>query len=127
MMAAPNAIRFLLLFQAATFAVAALIHAGVIAAGTGYAHQKAAVAESVIATVLFAGAVLASLSPGWTRGAALAAQAFALLGTLVGVFTIIVGVGPRTAPDLAYHVAIVAILGWGLAATVRAPGREAVL
>ena len=41
-------------------------------------------------------------------------QEFALLGTLVGVFTIIVGVGPRTLPDVAYHLAIIVVLVFGL-------------
>ena len=40
-------IRFLLLFEAAIFAAAALLHFGAIAAG--YEHDKAGVAESVIA------------------------------------------------------------------------------
>jgi hypothetical protein len=40
-------IRFLLLFEAATFAAAALIHFGVIAAG--HEPQKAGVAESALA------------------------------------------------------------------------------
>ena len=70
-------IRFLLLFEAAAFAAAALIHFGVIAAGHG--HQKAGVAESAIAAVLFTGAILTCLSRTWTRGIGLAAQAFALL------------------------------------------------
>ena len=112
-------IRFLLLFEAATFAAAALIHFGVIAAGHG--HQKAGVAESAIAAVLFIGAILTWLSRTWTRGIGLAAQAFALIGTLVGVFTIIIGIGPRTEPDIAYHVAIVAVLIWGLVAAARPP------
>ena len=47
-------------------------------------------------------------------------QGFALLSTLIGVFTIAVGVGPRTAPDVAYHIAIVAVLIWGLDITKRA-------
>jgi hypothetical protein len=47
----------------------------------------------------------------------LAGQAFALLGTLIGVFTIAVGVGPRTTPDIAYHIAIVVVLIWGLVIT----------
>jgi prepilin signal peptidase PulO-like enzyme (type II secretory pathway) len=114
-------IRFLLLFEAATFAAAALIHFGVIAAG--HEHQKAGVAESAIAAVLFTGAILDSRT--WTRRIGLAAQAFALLGTLIGVFTIIIGIGPRTAPDIAYHVAIVAVLIWGLVAAARSPTGDA--
>jgi hypothetical protein len=101
-----------MLFEAATFVAASLIHSGVMIAG--YEHQKARIAEGVIATVLLVGAVLTWIRPAWTRQAGLAAQGFALLGTLVGIFTIIVGVGPRTAPDVAYHVAIVVVLVWGL-------------
>ena len=51
----------------------------------------------------------------WTRATALLAQGFALFGTLVGLFTIAIGIGPRTAPDILYHIAIVAVLVWGLA------------
>ncbi len=52
------------------------------------------------------------------------AQGFALFGTLVGVFTIAVGVGPRTIADIIYHVGIVALLIWGLAVAVRAPAAD---
>jgi hypothetical protein len=55
------------------------------------------------------------------RPIGLAAQAFALLGTLVGVFTIAIGVGPRTVADIAYHLAIVVALVWGLVVAARAP------
>jgi len=51
----------------------------------------------------------------------LAAQAFALLGTLIGVFTIAVGVGPRTTPNIAYHLAMLVVLAWGLADAARTP------
>jgi branched-subunit amino acid permease len=47
-------------------------------------------------------------------------QGFALLATCVGLFTIAVGVGPRTVPDVAYHVAIVIVLLWGLMVARRA-------
>jgi hypothetical protein len=116
-------IRLLLPLEAVTFVAAALIHFGVIAAG--YKHEKAGVAESVIAAVLLTGGILAWLLKGWTRKIGLAAQAFALLGTLVGVFTIAIGVGPRSIPDVAYHVAIVAVLICGLLVAARAPIAEA--
>ena len=62
-----------------------------------------------------------------TQGHILVIGAFcALLGTLVGVFTIIIGIGPRTKPDIAYHVAIVAVLIWGLVAAARSPTGDAV-
>jgi hypothetical protein len=101
-----------MLFEAATFVAASLIHSGVMIAG--YEHEQARIAEALIAIVLLVGAALTWIRPAWTRQAGLAAQGFALLGTLVGVFTIIVGVGPRTVPDIAYHLAIVVVLVWGL-------------
>ncbi len=85
--------------EGASFASAALVLFGVLF--DGYQHQKAAIAENVIATVLLADLPLTWIRPVWTRTVGLAVQAFALLGTLVGVFTIAVGVGPRTVPDVA--------------------------
>ena len=79
----------------------------------------------MITLVLLLGLVLSWLRPTWTREAGIAAQGFALLGTLVGIFTIIVGVGPRTAPDVVYHLGIVAVLVWGLLVAVRAPTNDA--
>lgn len=117
---APRTLRLFMLLEAASFAAASLIHSGVFI--VGYEHQEARIAEGVIATVLFVGLALTWIRPGWTRRAALAAQAFALLGTLVGIFTIVVGVGPRTVPDLVYHGGIVVVLvsGWYVAARTRA-------
>src|SRR5919198_1497218 len=101
-------IRLLLLLEGASFVTAALVHFGVLV--HGYEHWKAGTAESVIATVLLTGLVLTFIRRAWVRGVGVGAQAFALVGTLVGVFTIAVGVGPRTVPDIAYHVAIIAVL-----------------
>jgi hypothetical protein len=116
-------IRAFLLIEATAFAAAALVHFGVLV--HGYEHRQARVAESVITLVLLLGLVLSWLRPTWTREAGLVAQGFALLGTLVGSFTIIVGVGPRTAPDVVYHLAIMAVLVWGLLVAVRAPTNDA--
>jgi len=108
-----------MLFEAATFVAAALIHFGVLFGG--YEHQAAGTAESVIAVVLLVGLGLVWVLPAWTRGAGLAGQGFALLGTLVGLFTIAIGVGPRTVPDLVYHGFIVVVLIWGLVVAARSP------
>jgi hypothetical protein len=102
----------LLLLEAAAFFAASLVHSGYLV--SGYEHRAARIAESVIAMVLLAGAACVWLRPAWIRKAGLAAQGFALLGTLAGVFTIVVGVGPRTVPDIVYHVVIVIVLAWGL-------------
>lgn len=105
-------IRLFMLFEAATFIIAALVHAGVLA--SGYEHRQARIAESVIAAVLLCAVALTWMRPASTREAGMAAQGFALLGTLLGIFTIVAGVGPRTLPDIVYHIAIVAVLIWGL-------------
>ena len=116
-----RAIRFFLLFEAATYVGAALVHFGILIGG--YEHRAAGTAESVIAAVLLAGLATTWLTPAVTRGTGLAAQTFALLATLVGLFTIAIGVGPRTVPDLAYHVSIVAVLIWGLVVAKRTPSK----
>jgi hypothetical protein len=112
-------IRLFLLVEAISFFAAGLVHLGVLA--RGYEHRAAGTAESAIGAVLLVGLVLTLVRGVWTRGAGLAAQGLALLGTLVGAFTIAIGVGPRTAPDLAYHAAILAVLAWGLVVASRAP------
>jgi hypothetical protein len=114
-------IRFLMFLEAAAFIAAALIHAGLLF--SGYEHREARIAESVIAVVLLAGLAFTWIRPRWTIAAGLAAQGFALLGTAVGIFMIAIGVGPRTLPDIVYHVAIVIVLVFGLAVIVRAPSR----
>lgn len=114
----------LLLVEGASFIAASLVHRGVLVGG--YEHDKAAVAETVIGAVLLGGALLAWVRPARTRAVALATQGFALLGTCVGVLTIAIGVGPRTAPDLAYHASILVILLAGLVIAARgAPRRTA--
>jgi hypothetical protein len=114
-----TAIRLFLLVEGASFLTAGLIHRGVFI--SGYAHQQASVAETTIAIVLLAGLGLTWIWPAHTRLIGLVVQTFALLGTLVGVFTIAVGVGPRTTPDIAYHLTILAVLIWGIVDVARAP------
>jgi hypothetical protein len=116
-------IQLFLLFEAAAFFGAALIHFGVLM--DGYEHQKAGTAETVIGVVLLLGLVMTWIRPGSTRGAGLAAQGFALLGTLVGIFTIAIGIGPRTLPDIIYHIGIVVALVSGLVVSARARSSEA--
>jgi hypothetical protein len=111
-------VRVLLQLQAAAFIAAALMHFGVLVGD--YAHLKAGIAESVIGTVLLAGLVCAKLWPASAHATAIAAQSFALLGTAVGLFTIVIGVGPRTVLDLVFHVGIVIALVSGLVATIKA-------
>ena len=96
-------IRRFLLVEAATFITAAAIHGGWLI--SGYEHREARIAESIIAAVLLGGAAVAWAKPARTRAAGLFGQGFALFWTLVG---------PRTGPDILYHIAIVAVLVWGI-------------
>ena len=117
---APSAlewIRTFMLVQAATFLLAATVHFGVLI--QGYEHLQAGVAETVIAAVLLAGLIGTWVRPVALRGIGLAAQGFALAGTLVGLFTIAIGIGPRTVPDLAIHAVMVAELVAGLTVAYR--------
>jgi hypothetical protein len=104
--------------EAVAFAVASLIHGGHVI--PGYAHRNAHIAEAILAIVLFAGLAVTVVAPDHSRRAGLLSQGFALLGTLVGLFTIAVGVGPRTLPDVIYHVLIIIVLASGLYYTRRA-------
>jgi hypothetical protein len=110
-------LRLLLLFEASTFVAAAAVHFGALL--EGYGHRQAGTAETVTAVVLLAALALTWAPSPWPRRAAVGGQAFAILGVLVGLFTIAVGVGPRTAPDIAYHVGILAVLVVGLAVALR--------
>lgn len=110
------AIRGLLLAQIAIFGSAALIHFGVLF--DGYLDQAAGTAETVIAIVLLAGLLLTWSRSPWGRRGPIGAHAFALIGTLVGL-SLTVLIGPRTALDIGYHLAMVAALMVGRVASVR--------
>jgi hypothetical protein len=86
----------------------------------GYEHLWAGRAEGVIGIALLIGYVLTWILPGWTRGIGIAVQALALLGTSVGIYTIAIGIGPRTIPDITFHTAIAIALISGLVVTARA-------
>ena len=111
-------IRVFVLVEAASFVAASLVHAGKWIAG--HEHRPARIAEGGIGAVLIAGLIVSLINPAWTGRVGMIVQGFALLGTLVGLFTIIVGVGPRTTLDLVYHPVILAILVWGFLLTLRA-------
>jgi hypothetical protein len=116
--APPRFLRPLLTAEAVAFLLASMVHRGWLL--PGYAHGAAATAESVIAAIVLAGLVLGLILPHRARLFGGVAQAFALLGTLVGVFAVIQGFGPQTGLDLAYHVVMVAVLVAGLAVSLRA-------
>ena len=114
-------IRLLLLGEGASFLLAALVHAGVVADRW---DPGAAIAETVIGGVLLAALWLAVRNPARTRALALGAQGFGLVGTMIGTYlTAVVGLG--TAADVAYHLTILSVLAAGLFVAARATAAEA--
>jgi hypothetical protein len=111
-------IRLFVLFEGIAFIAASLTHFGVVL--HGYEHLWAGRAEGVIGFVLLIGFLLSWTLPSRTRGIGIAVQAFALLGTCVGICMIAIGVGPRTTPDVRFHIAIVIALISGLIVAFRA-------
>ena len=111
-------IRGFLLVQIAIFLVMVLIHFGLLI--EGYRHQNAGATESLIAAVLVAGLLL-TWTPRWSRRAAVVAQSFGTLGVLLGLFTIALGIGPRTILDLGLDVVLLLTLIAGLGMTLRKP------
>ncbi|TCU13457.1 hypothetical protein EV132_112155 [Rhizobium sullae] len=105
-------VKMLLAFEAFLFAAASLVHAGLLFGG--YEHWRAATAEGVIAAVLVFGLFARLIRPASARVTALAVQVFALLGTLIGAFTIAIGIGPQTTVDHAFHLFLLAVLASGL-------------
>jgi hypothetical protein len=115
-----NETRLVLAGAAVLYAAAASVHFGWLT--SSYEHSKAGTAETVIAAVLFGGLLISFIKPLWTRFTAIVVQTFAVLFTFVGLFTIAIGVGPRTGPDLILHACMLALLLFGLYTTVRSQG-----
>jgi hypothetical protein len=110
-------VRSFLSLEAAVFVAAALVHAGFLL--SGHEHAKAETAEAVIALVLLTALAATVIAPPAGRRIGLAAQGFALFGTLVGLFTIAIGIGPRTPFDLVLHTTMILLLVSGLLAVAR--------
>jgi hypothetical protein len=118
----PRSLLAFLIVEVAAFAGASLTHFGVLM--QGYEHTQAGIAEAVIAAALATAIVIGLLRPAMSRTVGLAAQGFALLGTSVGVFSMVRGFGPHSAADLAFHVGIATILVAGLVVAFRLPDRD---
>ena len=109
-----RAVGVLLLLEATTFEIAASLHYG--------RWNKAALPEAIIGGILVLGAV-GAFRGSWR--AALAATALSVAGVSIGVATIAAGIGPQTAPDVAYHVVILSVLLGSLVAMLRPGARRA--
>jgi hypothetical protein len=112
-------VRGFLLVQIAMFLVLVSMHFGLLV--DGYRHRDAGATESLLAAVLVAGLLLTWTPLPWSRRAATVAQSFGTLGVLLGLFTIALGIGPRTILDLSLNGALLLTLIAGLAMMRRKP------
>lgn len=119
---APKTMRALLGVEGISFLLASVIHTGTII--QGYAHREAMIAEGVIGAVLLVGLVMTRFRPRSIFSIAVVVQSFALVVTLIGAWTIFIGVGPQTIPDIVYHVIILVVLVTGLGLAWRARRTE---
>ena len=108
--------------QIAMFLVLVTIHFGLLI--DGYRHAAAGTTELVITALLVFGLLLTWMLPAWSRRAATAAQSFATLGVLVGLFTFALGIGPRTILDLSLNLILLVTLIAGLALTWKGAWHE---
>jgi len=106
-----------MLTEAVTFAIAAILHFGVLESFIG-----AAIPEAIIAVVLGAGAIAVMRRPAGSWWPALTTALFALAGVIIGLSVIVRGRVSRPY-DLVYHasifVALVITVGLLLTPTVR--------
>jgi hypothetical protein len=96
----PRLIGGLMLTEAVTFAIASILHFGVLEFFLG-----AATPEAIIAVVLAAGAIAVMRRPGGSWWLALTTTLFALAGVIIGLSVILRSHVSRPA-DLIYHAGI---------------------
>jgi hypothetical protein len=113
----PRLLTIVLALEILLLAAAAIVHAGFVL--PGHEHVQAATAEVVIGSVLLIGLVLAAAWPKRRRALALGTQTFALIGTTVVLFTILVGAGPQSGADLVFHGLLLVLLVFGAVWTSR--------
>jgi hypothetical protein len=109
----------LVVFGAVTFLLAALVHLGAriplgFAVITEPVIVPAAIVEGLAGLGLAVSAYALLTRRGWARPAAMAANAFALGGVLLGMWALAAGRGPRTELNDVYHRLMVVVLLAGL-------------
>ena len=107
-----------LIVETALFVFAALVHRGLFF--SGLEHERAAIAELVIAVVLAAGLIYSFGRSESTRRIAIYVQGFALIGVVAGLVTTRTGSGPGTTPDLVMLVIMFITLSLGVLVARRA-------
>jgi hypothetical protein len=120
--AAPSQLGVWLAAEAATFLLAALLHLGVrLGPLAEPPSMPAASVESLagLGLAIAVAALLMRLRSAWPWRTAVAAQAFALLGVLLGITASALGPGPHSGLNDVYHRVMLLALLASLAFTLR--------
>jgi hypothetical protein len=117
--AVATVVKVLVVFGAVTFLLAALVHLGArIPLGFAVISEPviipAAIVEGLAGLGLAVSAYALLTLRSWAWSAAIAANAFALGGVLLGMLALAAGRGPRTELNDVYHRVMVVVLLAGL-------------
>ena len=121
-------ISVLIVVEAITFLLAALLHLGV-RFPLGFSEPRiipAAIVEGLCAILLAVSAYAVFAHKTWAWRVAIAAHAFAVAGVLLGITALALGLGPSTVANTIYHRVILAVLVVVLA-LLATPGARAAL
>jgi hypothetical protein len=103
-------ITVLMVGEAVTFLLAALLHLGI---PLGFSEPRiipAAIVEGLCGLLLAVSAYAVVARMTWAWGAALAANLFAVAGVLLGITALALGAGPSTEANTIYHRVILGVL-----------------
>ena len=114
-----GAFRILVVLEAITFLVGALLHLGVrIPLGFAVLVEPripdAVIVEGLCGLFLSVGAYAMFTRKAWAWAALVAAHVFAVAGVLLGIGALAVGLGPTTELNYVYHRTILVVLVAGL-------------
>jgi hypothetical protein len=103
-------ISVLMVGEALTFLLAALLHLGI---PLGFSEPRiipAAIVEGLCGLLLAGSAYAVFVRTRLAWGAALAAHLFAVAGVLLGIISLALGLGPSTVVNTIYHRVILGVL-----------------
>lgn len=108
----------LMLIEAVSLGITSALHLSGLVDGrsSSFDPDAAGIAEAVIGGVLVVGAIVMLRSPRRARAAGIAANAFALVGFLIGISETATG---GHAPDIAYHATVIPLLVFNLVVLLR--------
>ena len=106
-----NRLRWMMAVAAVSLLVAASLHAGIVIPGR---FDQAAMYETGVAVIVAIGLALTFAGLPLARWGALLALVLALGGASIGLYLALRGIAPSTGLDIAYHLALVALLLAGI-------------